>query len=664
MITLDAILGVKHMGGWEWSSDGKYIAYIWDDGGVKDLWVVPTSGGEARQVTCARKGVAAFNWSPKGAGLAVSVDGGLAMAEEPDFTLRPVLESLDVSSGLSWSADGCLLSYIAGSHLYIFAPETGLQCKTQAPGKITGGIRWNQTGEMLLFSYAGEDRVPNIGLCDSKGTLLWASTYENGVGEGQWIDSNTFVFPVQEDKGQALDFFVATCPPERVSYSQIGVQHKLIPDIKHVLREMAHEGKGMVYYDFCGVRPRPNTGDLLFSLERDGWLHHYLYSLSREALEQLTFDPCEDFGHAGDRPAWAPDGKKFAYASNRHQRWSRAIWVYDVEKRTEEKVIDLPVTNVQPKWSPDGTQLAFLHCDQARSADLWVSNIDGTAPRQLTHSMPKGLAEQMQPPEPVTYKGALDWDIDGFLFKPKDLTNKQYPAIVWVHGGPIRQMRGSWHPSRSYAHYYGFHQYLAEQGYVVIEINFRGGIGYGASFRNGLQHKMGVDDVTDVVNAGRFLKSLPYVDADKVAVYGLSYGGYMTLHCLTQYPDEFAMGVNFAGIWDFAQWSRWIEKKFGRRRNLFSAYFGGTPDESPQLYAQGSPVTFKSGLRKPLINFHGIKDANVDFEQMDRIVVDCVEMGAPYETYYYPHEVHFFEKRSTWQDVFPKLLREFERYLK
>ena len=97
---------------------------------------------------------------------------------------------------------------------------------------------------------------------------------------------------------------------------------------------------------------------------------------------------------------------------------------------------------------------------------------------------------------------------------------------------------------------------------------------------------------------------------------------------------------------------------------MFKTYLGGGPDESPDLYRQGSPCTYADNLKAPLINVHGTEDANVDFAQIDRIVKDCIERGKKYEAYYYPGEVHTFASRRTWADAFPKIIREFEKYLK
>lgn len=665
-ITIDEILAVKYLGEWDWSPDSQWISYLWNDGGVADCWLVPTAGGEARRLTWARKQVTTAAWNPASGVLAVVMDGDLYLAEpEADwFALRGVTATGDVGSTLAWSQDGQLLLFsVAGAYHLLGGDE--LWRKVKLPGQPQSAV-WSPDSQHLLVCLTGEDYRDRLILTTREGTVLWVTdASQAGVSGAHWMDGQRFVYQVSQDIRRVHDWYLATLPTGRewADYSRIGEQQKLRPEIRHLFHEEQADRRGAL--SFSSLLPSPVGEHLLFSLELDGWLHHYRYDLSSGQMEQLTAGECEDFGQAGDRPHWSPDGQRFVYASNRGDLIRRDLWVYDLASSSEQRLTDFPVTNLQPKWSPDGQRIAFVHCDQRRAGDLWVLHLEDGRLQQLTDSMPAGLAEKLQEQEHVRYQGALDWDIDGFLLKPADFDpNKRYPALVWVHGGPIRQLRGSWHPSYSYAHFYAVNQYLADQGYVVLSVNYRGGIGYGKEFRFGLYRKMGVDDVLDVVNAGRYLKQLSYVDADKVGVYGLSYGGYMTLHCLTQYPEEFAVGVNFAGIWDYAQWARWIESRSHRGGTQFACFFCGMPSDAPELYAQGSPVTFRESLSRPLINFQGTKDANVDFAQLDRIVEDCVQLGKTYEAYYYPNEVHMFAYRHTWRDVLPKLERDLAKYLK
>ncbi|MGI6357094.1 MAG: S9 family peptidase [Bacillota bacterium] len=664
-INLEEILAVKYLGAWDWSPDGRWISYLWSDGGLVDCWLVPTAGGEAKRLTQAKNKVAAAAWNRRSGALALVVDGDLYLAEQADgwFSLRRVTASGDIGATLVWSNDGESLLLSMGGGFYLLQGE--LWRKLKFSGKPQTAV-WSPDSQRLLIRFTDPDYRDKLLLATREGTVLWYSdNSQAGVSDAQWLDEGRFVYQVSKDISRVHDWYLATLPTdgEWADYTGVGEQLKLRPTITHLYQERQEDRRGALR--FSGVMPSPGGQHLLFRLELDGWVHFYRYDLDSRQMQQLTRGQCEDLGHATDLPAWAPEGQRFTYSSNRDDLIRRDLWVYDMTTGKQEKVTDFPVTNLQPKWSPDGCRIAFVHCDQYLAPDIWVLDLEQGEQRQLTNSMPPCLAEKLQAQEQVTFKGAQDWHIDGFLLKPKDFDpNKKYPALVWVHGGPIRQLRGSWHPSYSYAHFYAVNQYLASQGYVTLSLNYRGGIGYGKGFRFGLYQKMGVDDVVDVVSAGRFLKSLPYVDENKVGVYGLSYGGYMTLHCLTQYPEEFAIGINFAGIWDFAQWTRWIESRGRRGGTQFACYFCGMPDDAPEYYAQGSPVTFRENLCKPLINFHGTKDANVDFEQLDRIVEDCVRLGKTYEAYYYPNEVHMFAHRRTWRDVLPKMERELEKYLK
>lgn len=666
-LTVREVLAVKYLQGYEWSSNGRWIAYLWNDGGVVDAWITDISNSEPpQQVTNAKENVSGLAWQPQTNHLALVVDGNLCLTEisAEKVEIHPKTFTKGVGGDLKWSPNGKTLSFSHQGEAWYWNVE-GQLGKIPIPGKVMGRtLQWSPCSQHLLFTATDESGVCFIGVCSLHEVLVWIPAQEGGLAyKGRWVNETSFIFQDSKDLSRKNDFYlVSLYQKETVNYRALGVPGKVNCQIKHIVREELPGNKGGLR--FSAAYPNPLGTLILLMLENDGWLHHYLYDIEKETLTQVTNGSCEDFGTAGDEPCWSPDGTQFAFASNKNNLIQRHIWVYDVHQRQATKVVEFPDTNLFPKWSPDGKYLAFVHADYARNADLWVMDAQG-ALRQLTDSMPQNMADKMQRPQHVTYKGALNWDIDGFILKPLNFNpQNKYPAIVWVHGGPIRQMRGGWHPSRSYGHFYGYNQYLASKGYVVMEINFRGGIGYGTGFRFGLYHKMGVDDVTDVVNAGRYLKDLPYVDEEKVAVYGLSYGGYMTLHALTQYPDEFCLGINIAGIWDFAQWTRWIEKIHGRKGSSFAIYFGGSPEESPQLYQQGSPVTFKNGLAKPLINFHGTKDVNVDFEQMDRIVKDCVTLNKTYEAYYYPDEVHFFNHHRTWIDALAKLERAFETYLK
>src|SRR5690606_23522620 len=147
--------------------------------------------------------------------------------------------------------------------------------------------------------------------------------------------------------------------------------------------------------------------------------------------------------------------------------------------------------------------------------------------------------------------------------------------------------------------------------------------------------------------------------------YGLSYGGYMTMGALTKYPEAFALGINVAGVWDWEQYETWRETTFPGSPWHGIARMGGMPGEhNAEAWFQASPRNFVAQMTRPLLNLMGTADANVDFEQMDAIIRDCVEHGKDFAVAYYPGETHMFTHRKTWEDAFPRITRAFERYLK
>ncbi|MFP4456639.1 MAG: alpha/beta fold hydrolase [Clostridia bacterium] len=668
MIKLDEILNVKYLSGYEWSPDSKKICYKFNDGGITDAYIVDLETKLSEKITEANSSVSGIKWSKYG--LVLVVDGNVCVYKNKE--LNKITTLGNVRSKIALTKDQKRLAFTDGESVTFLNLENYDRISFKGLGEVFAA-RFSQSVSMdsfefspdstlFLYTFLNEAQKPFLAITDNNGNHIWRSEgHDKMIGEGKWIDNRRFVYRLSGKFRSSAEYYIATIPKreEWIDYSSINAVSKFIINSELIVSGREENQRGAFY---TSVTPNMKRKELLFGLELDGFYHHYKYDLESKDLTQLTEGNCEDLGQMGDSISVSPDGSKFVYASNKTHRIQRQLFEYNLETDKEVQLTDFPVTNVGPEYSPCGKYLAFNHSSKKENGDLWVIDLKNSKKEQLSFSMPELLSAKLVESETITYKGALEWDIDAFLYKPKDLDkNKKYPAIVWVHGGPMRQMRGSWHPSATYSHFYAYNQFLVSQGYVVLSPNFRGGIGYGSEFRYGLYKKKGIDDTIDIVKAGEYLKNLDYVDEQKVAVYGLSYGGYMTLHSLTQYPESFAMGINIAGLWDIAQWGRWIRDTYGNY--VGDANFCGMVEERPDLWAKGSPVFYKDNLNKPLMNLQGTKDPNVDFNQLNRIVKDCVELGVEHESVYYPDEMHTFRYRKTWKDALPRMNEFFAKYL-
>ena len=679
-IQVSEILAVRYLTGLPaWSHDEKWVAYKWNDGGVTDLWLLDMNSAapvSPQQITHASSGVSAMAWHPKQNILAYIQDGNLYKyspgTKEP---IRQLSWEGGYLSCISWHPKGDYLTSTNGKMIAFYHTETNQRTDVKPVGEVFGSrfsqtvhgdsFDWSPNGDYFLYTWIDTNKKPYLAICTLSEKNIWRSSgHEHQISGGQWVNENQVLFALSAPFGAEFSYFLLTIPQksEWKDYKDFGIVSRFSPLIE-TLYTQRDEEKNLGFTSFASVQPGRKA--ILFGLEKDGYLHHYLYHLETKTLEQKTFGECEDYGQAGDKVSWAPDGSSFLYASNRKHRVERHIWQYSVIDNQEKCVIDLPVTNLAPVFSPKGTRFIYTHCDTVRNGDLWLYDFNSNSSRQLTTSMPTGLDEKLVQSQLIQYKGAQDWPIDGFLYLPEDFDpKKKYPAIVWVHGGPARQMRGSWHPSSTYALFYSFNQLLASRGYVVLSPNFRGGIGYGRKFRHGLWKVKGQDDTIDIIKAGEYLKNLNYVDNQRVAVYGLSYGGYMTLHCMTQFPEVFACGINIAGLWDIAQWGFWMRNQYGNYHG--DPYFLGDMEANPELWAKGSPCYFKNRLSKPLLSLQGTADPNVDITQQDKLVRDCVSLGrgTDFRAIYYPGENHTFRWRKTWQDAFPQMIDFFDQHLK
>jgi dipeptidyl aminopeptidase/acylaminoacyl peptidase len=258
----------------------------------------------------------------------------------------------------------------------------------------------------------------------------------------------------------------------------------------------------------------------------------------------------------------------------------------------------------------------------------------------------------------VTYEASDGRRVPAYLFTPEGKTAAEsLPAIVWVHGDGVNQNYDGWHIEREYSVYYSMHQYLVQQGYVVLAVDYRGSIGYGRKWREGHYRDLGGKDYQDVAAGVDFLERQGFVDTDRVGIWGLSYGGFLTLQGLTVTPELFACGIDVAGVVDWRMWYRdpggsWIESRMG------------PPEESPELYDRTAPINRVERIQRPLAILHGTADVNVPFLESVRLIDELLKTGETDEFEMYPGEYHYFQRAHVLDAAWKKVDQFFGSCLK
>jgi dipeptidyl aminopeptidase/acylaminoacyl peptidase len=309
-----------------------------------------------------------------------------------------------------------------------------------------------------------------------------------------------------------------------------------------------------------------------------------------------------------------------------------------------------PVTRGEGlEWSPvetsSGKAVAMLRSD-ARNPARAAIQVDGRdvadlAPDAIPAEFPAG---SLVVPKQVIFSAADGLEIHGQLFLPPDLApGAKRPAMIFFHGGSRRQMLLGWHYMDYYHNAYGMNQYLANQGYVVLSVNYRSGIGYGLDFREAVNYgASGASEFNDVMGAGLYLRSRSDVDAKRIGLWGGSYGGYLTALGLARASDLFAAGVDFHGVHD---WST--------LRNAFSSSESIRGDQDAVRIAyESSPMASVGTWRSPVLLIHGDDDRNVNFQQTVMLVEALRKQHVDFEELIFPDEIHGFLTAKRWLEAY------------
>jgi dipeptidyl aminopeptidase/acylaminoacyl peptidase len=389
---------------------------------------------------------------------------------------------------------------------------------------------------------------------------------------------------------------------------------------------------------------------LVIASEQDGWQHLYALSTAGSASPQLlTPGACEV-----EQWSFTPDKKSVVFSSNCGDVDRRHLWQVSVAgPGAPQKVSSGEGVEWSPQVLSDGKTLAYLGSDARHPGRAMIKPLatDSTAARPLAaESWPKDFpSDQLATPQAVTFRSADGLEIHAQLFLPKSLrAGEKRPALIFMHGGPIRQMLLGWHYMYYYANSYAMNQYLASRGYIALSVNYRSGIGYGRAFREAPGRAgRGASEYQDIVAAGKYLQARAEVDAKRIGLWGGSYGGYLTALGLARNSDIFAAGVDTHGVHDWPT-DNWDGKNI--------------PPDLVKLAHDSSPVTSVDSWKSPVLFIHGDDDRNVYFAQTVDLVARLRERGVEIEQLIFPDEIHDFLLHRHWIEAYRATSDFFDRH--
>ena len=347
------------------------------------------------------------------------------------------------------------------------------------------------------------------------------------------------------------------------------------------------------------------------------------------------------------------DGRYLAWIVNENG-YSR-LYVQETATGTRLEFADLPAgVYTSLEFSPTEPILGLYISRATAPNDLYMLDVETGKHWRLTRSFLGGVPEKdMVEPEPISYESFDGKKIPAYLYRPQAAEpGTRVPVVLSIHGGPEAQELPTYL-------YYGLYQYLLDLGIGVLATNIRGSTGYGISYQKLIHRDFGGDELKDLEHAALYLRTLDWVNPDKLGVFGGSFGGFATLSCLTRLPQYWAAGVDIVGPSNLITFARAVPEFWKR----FMKEWVGDPDEDADMLRERSPITYVDNIRAPVLIMQGANDPRVVQAESDQMVERLRQLGRTVEYMVFEDEGHGFVKIPNVLKAYRATTGWFEKYL-
>jgi dipeptidyl aminopeptidase/acylaminoacyl peptidase len=694
-----------------WSPDGKKLAFLWNEDGnrFENLYLLDASGKIARltdlkemprneNICDTRSDVERLD--------EITLDGGLSSlfwsrdGKKIYFTFRGDLFNISTKKGsqptrifqtavgesnFSISDDGKWIAYTSGNNIFVTETSTGqivqltrdgsddIRNATGAYDTYLSGVFWAPDSRKIAFVQHDITGFQRFVIPDYTPAKVEANEQQREIAGGRLPAIKLGI--VNPNSAHKQPMWMDLPADEQYYLRSIDWS----PDSKQILFEVmrrdmltryiligdAETGKVDTIWqesdnkwiprNMARVRFGPEGKDAIFGSEMSGWCH--LHSIPIEGSSgisrALTSGEWEiPSGGWGARNDWrlSKDRSTLIFISSLDDPAERHLYRINLPRGGQQRITPDKGWIRQISITEDGSKAAVIYGDLDHSYDLYICDTKSEKPMQrITWSQPDDFHDyDWFKPEYIKVPTSDGHEVPAKLWLP---TNGVTPAplIVYIHGAGYHQNveKSAWgYEDR-------FHRMLAQQGFAVIDIDYRGSSGYGRDWRVAIYRHTGGKDLDDAVDAANYCIEQGWGIPGKVGIWGWSYGGFMTNMAMFKRPDIFKVGCSVAAVNDWKNYN--LEYTSQRFKD---------PDDDPEAYAQSSPIEFADGLEGKLLLIHGLQDDNVHVQDTIQLIDKLIRLNKDFDLLLYPRERHGFSRDESDIHVMRSIMNYFEEHLK